>query len=110
MPHDLAVSASSPTVSTAELISRTETAETATPHTPVAEKATSSNSGTLFANPTVQLNADLGIVVIQFRNEQGVVTSQIPSQLQLDAYMTGSAKLPNEEGGHDAETVVGDAA
>jgi hypothetical protein len=37
-------------------------------------------------NPTLQLNAALGLVVIEFRNDAGVVTNSIPSQQQLNAY------------------------
>jgi hypothetical protein len=37
-------------------------------------------------NPTLQLNAALGLVVIEFRNDAGAITSSIPSQQQLNAY------------------------
>jgi hypothetical protein len=37
-------------------------------------------------NPTLELNAALGIVVIEFRNAAGAVVSSIPSQQQLAAY------------------------
>ena len=37
-------------------------------------------------NPTLELNAALGLVVIEFRNTAGAVTSSIPSQQQLAAY------------------------
>jgi hypothetical protein len=37
-------------------------------------------------NPTLELDAALGLVVIQFRNDSGAVTNSIPSQQQLDAY------------------------
>lgn len=37
-------------------------------------------------NPTLELDAVLGLVVIQFRNDSGAVTNSIPSQQQLDAY------------------------
>jgi hypothetical protein len=37
-------------------------------------------------NPTLELDAALGLVVIQFHNDSGAVTSSIPSQQQIDAY------------------------
>src|SRR5262249_2872666 len=37
-------------------------------------------------NPSLRLNAALGLVVIEFRNDAGTVTSSIPSQRQLEAY------------------------
>lgn len=40
----------------------------------------------LFVNPSLRLDAALGLVVIEFRNNAGAVTSSIPSQRQLQAY------------------------
>jgi hypothetical protein len=37
-------------------------------------------------NPTLELNAALGLVMIQFHNEAGAVTSSIPTQQQIDVY------------------------
>lgn len=37
-------------------------------------------------NPTLRLNAALGLVVIEFRNDAGVITTSIPSQRQMEAY------------------------
>ncbi len=37
-------------------------------------------------NPTLELDPALGLVVIQFHNDSGVVTSSIPSQQQINAY------------------------
>lgn len=37
-------------------------------------------------NPTLQLDAEVGIVVLEFRNADGAVTNSIPTQQQLDAY------------------------
>jgi hypothetical protein len=39
-------------------------------------------------NPTVRLDAALGVVVVAFHDEHGVVTTTIPTQQQLDAYRT----------------------
>jgi hypothetical protein len=37
-------------------------------------------------SPTLRLDAALGLVVIEFRNESGAITTSIPSQRQLEAY------------------------
>jgi hypothetical protein len=37
-------------------------------------------------NPTMELNAALGLVVIEFRNAAGAIVSSIPNQQQLAAY------------------------
>ena len=37
-------------------------------------------------NPSLQLEPTLGLVVIQFRNDAGMVTNSIPSERQLRAY------------------------
>lgn len=39
-----------------------------------------------FPNPTLRLDAALGMVVIEFRDTSGSVKSSIPTQQQLDAY------------------------
>jgi hypothetical protein len=50
-------------------------------------------------NPTLELNAALGLVVIEFRNSTGTVTNTIPSQQQLQAYqqwqMSGVGSPPS---------------
>ncbi len=37
-------------------------------------------------NPTLRFDSTLGLVVIEFRNDAGAVTTSVPSQQQLDAY------------------------
>jgi hypothetical protein len=37
-------------------------------------------------NPTLRLEPALGLVVIEFRNDSGTVTTSIPSQRQIEAY------------------------
>ena len=41
-------------------------------------------------NPQLQLDPALGVVVIEFRNAAGTVTTSIPSQRQLEAYQRWS--------------------
>jgi hypothetical protein len=40
----------------------------------------------LMTNPTLRLDAALGLVVIEFRNDRGDITTSIPSKRQLQAY------------------------
>lgn len=37
-------------------------------------------------NPTLRLEPALGLVVIEFRDESGTITTSIPSQRQIEAY------------------------
>jgi hypothetical protein len=53
---------------------------------PVAQLAAASSTANPTPNPTLALDAALGLVVIQFHNNSGAVTSSIPSQQQIDAY------------------------
>jgi hypothetical protein len=45
-------------------------------------------------NPTLHFDAALGLVVIEFRDASGQVTTTIPTQRQMDAYRMWSAPLP----------------
>ena len=65
-------------------------------------------------NPQLRLDPALGLVVIEFRDTDGAVTSSIPSQRQLNAYrmweqmrqapgsLPGSSREPSEPGGNEA--------
>lgn len=41
-----------------------------------------------YVNPTLRLNAELGLVVMEFRDESGALTATIPSERQIEAYRT----------------------
>ncbi len=43
---------------------------------------------TALPNPTLRLDPTLGLVVIEFHNQSGHVTTSIPGARQLDAYRT----------------------
>jgi len=45
-------------------------------------------------NPTLRLDSSLGMVVLEFHDNQGAVTGSIPSQRVLDAYRNHSAPVP----------------
>ena len=50
-------------------------------------------------NPTMALNAALGLVVIEFRNNAGAITNSIPTVQQMQAYqlwqVSGIGRPPN---------------
>jgi hypothetical protein len=48
-------------------------------------------------NPTLLLDAALGLVVVEFVSKSGAVTSSIPSQRQLAAYRNGTAEPPGQQ-------------
>jgi hypothetical protein len=49
-----------------------------------------------YANPSLRLDAALGLVVIEFRNDAGSVTSSIPSERQLQAYRMHQEQPPGD--------------
>ena len=55
-------------------------------------------SPTARPNPSMQIDPSLGIVVMEFRDRSGAVTSTLPTQRELDAYRSaqrdGSADHP----------------
>jgi len=51
-------------------------------------------------NPTLLLDAALGLVVIEFVSKSGAVTSSIPTQRQLAAYREGTAEPPGQQPQH----------
>src|SRR5277367_5146733 len=93
MPNDLtiqaAVQANTGTGSTAPVKPAATTA-------PVEQN---SQAATTSPNPTLALNAALGLVVIEFRNAAGSVVSSIPTTQQIQAYQawqeSGIGQQPN---------------
>jgi hypothetical protein len=53
---------------------------------PAAEPVQAVSAAPPITNPTLRLDAALGLVVIEFRNQGGGITTSIPSQRQLQAY------------------------
>lgn len=51
-------------------------------------------TGPPIINPTLRFDAALGLVVIEFRDESGHITTSIPSQRQMEAYRMWSDPLP----------------
>src|SRR5689334_9538145 len=58
---------------------------------PAADPAQAVSAAPPILNPTLRLDAALGLVVIEFRNETGAITTSIPSQRQLQEYQRWQA-------------------
>jgi hypothetical protein len=80
MPNDLSVRAATPGNPGNGAVVPGKPAATAVP----IDHVTPTQFASL--NPSQQLDAALGIVVLEFRNDTGTITSSIPSQQQLAAY------------------------
>lgn len=52
-----------------------------------------------YINPTLRLDASLGLVVIEFHDDLGKLTSSIPSQRQIEAYRQHEQALPDQQPG-----------
>lgn len=93
MPNDLSIQAAAPASIGSGGFVPARSAAAAAP----VEHATSLPSPS--PNPTLELNAALGLVVIEFRNSAGAVTSSIPTAQQLEAYRlwqeSGVGPAPN---------------
>jgi len=91
------------TLGTAAAISPVEQSIHTTPQTPASAAAAATGSALArlnisFPNPSLRLDYQLGLVVIEFRDPSGAVTRTIPSAQQLAAYQqwseTGSGTNP----------------
>jgi hypothetical protein len=47
-----------------------------------------------FLNPSLRLDAELGLVVIEFRDDSGTLTTSIPSERQMQAYRSHQETPP----------------
>ena len=81
MPNDLAIQPLTARRTGAEIAG--EAKVTASQPSPQPEPAANPSP---IANPSLRLDPALGIVVLEFRNDAGAVTTSIPSQRQLQAY------------------------
>lgn len=80
MPNDLSIQAATPVNLGNDAVGPGKPAATVVPTDHAAPPPFPS------LNPSLQLDAALGIVVLEFRNDAGTVTSSIPSEQQLAAY------------------------
>ena len=86
MPNDLAIQSLTAVRTGAEIVGEAKAAASQPPPQP--EPAATSSP---IANPSLRLDPALGIVVLEFRNGAGTVTTSIPSQRQLQAYQKWDA-------------------
>jgi hypothetical protein len=88
MSNQLAIQAGLPVGGSGDVIPPTRTAE--------AVQAPAAKPVPLFVNPSFQFDPTVGLVVIGFHDDKGILTSSIPSQKQLAAYRDHQATPPGE--------------
>jgi len=100
MPNDLSVKAIAASTGASENPADPQAESFTLPaYTPPAH-APPARSASPIPNPQLRLDPALGLVVIEFRDNSGSVTTSIPSQRQLEAYRmweqsrTGTAAAP----------------
>jgi hypothetical protein len=64
---------------------------------PVSEQGQAVKPVPLFVNPSFQFDPTVGIVVINFHDDKGTLTSSIPNQRQLAAYRSHREALPGDQ-------------
>jgi hypothetical protein len=98
MPNDLSIQAVAQPNTGNSGAAPVKPAAIAAPVEPTAPPATAP-AATASPNPTLALNAALGLVVIEFRNSAGAVVSSIPTAQQIQAYQawqdSGIGRPPN---------------
>jgi len=97
MPTDLSVQAVGPVVGASENPAQPKP-ETFTPPA----QAPPQPIPVLIPNPALRFNAALGLVVIEYRNAAGDVTTSIPTLRQLEAYRQWNQPLPGQVHGPGA--------
>ncbi len=98
MPNELLIPAIQATQTTTEALKP--------PVKPSARAEAPAASARPFLNPSLRLDAALGLVVIEFRDDSGALTSTIPSERQIEAYRAHQDPRPAqaaEEGQATAE-------
>jgi len=56
-----------------------------------------------YVNPTLRLDAELGLVVMEFRDDSGSLTATIPSERQIEAYRAHQEPSPGRTTADDAQ-------
>jgi hypothetical protein len=94
MPNDMAIRPIAPAAPE-------PAAARAAPSVPSAPEP--AGSAEALPNPTMRLDPALGLVVIEFHNSTGGITTSIPGQQQLNAYRTAREMdmSPNRPNGSD---------
>jgi hypothetical protein len=92
MPNDLTIQSVQSTQAASEA-----TAEPKAAPFPAPQSGQPAPAGQPYINPSLHLDASLGLVVIEFRDHAGAITSSIPSQRQIEAYRMHQAALPGSQ-------------
>jgi hypothetical protein len=79
MANDIPLPGVSALPASSKAASAPKTTVSSLPQPPAAKRS-------VIVNPTLRLDPALGLVVIEFRNDSGAITTSIPSQRQLEAY------------------------
>ena len=99
MSNQLSIQVHPPILSAGD---NTAPARTAAPVQPPA--APEAKPVQFYVNPSYRFDSSLSLVVIEFHNDAGKVTSSIPSQRQLQAYRDHQ-ETPRRTVGHAAITI-----
>ncbi|HUN43499.1 MAG TPA: hypothetical protein VMU81_24655 [Acetobacteraceae bacterium] len=91
MPTDLSVQAVGPVLGSSENPAQPKP-ETFTPPA----QAPPQSPPVVIANPTLRFDAASGLVVIEYRDANGDVTTSIPTLRQIEAYRQWSRPLPGQ--------------
>jgi hypothetical protein len=59
--------------------------------------ASATQASQVFVNPSFQFDPSVGLLVIEFHDDTGKLTSSIPSQRQLDAYRSHQETPPGQQ-------------
>ena len=92
MPNELTIQPVQTAQAASETTAEPKAAPFPTPH--ISHPAPTSQP---YTNPSLHLDASLGLVVIEFRDEAGAITSSIPSQRQIEAYRMHQEALPGSQ-------------
>lgn len=95
MPNELTIPAVALLASRGDVKAETPASAPSSPAQPPAQP---------FVNPALRLDPALGLVVIEFRDRAGAITSSIPSERQIQAYRLHQQPLPGQTGGSDRPT------
>lgn len=94
MPSDLSVKAVGPVLGSSENPAQPKP-ETFTPPATAPPTAPAA----IVANPTLRFDVATGLVVIEFRDQTGTITTSIPTLRQLEAYRQWGQTSPGDAPG-----------
>lgn len=95
MPNEMTVSSVSRPGEPGNHLADHRTAPQVVPH------SAPSRPPEVYANPSLRLDAGLGMVVIEFRDGSGNIASSIPTERQLEAYRMNAT--PHSQAGSETD-------